>query len=96
MLAALVRGLHDFADRVETRSYNCAMLASSATLSSNSSVFNVATDSQVMKKYMTIRQEPSLAVKHFRCTACLRDARVTTHWTRKPFVCKDFLHVADS
>ena len=47
-----------------------------------------------MKKYLTIRQEPSLAVKHFRCTARLRDARAYVSWTRKPFVCKDFLHVA--
>ena len=63
-------------------------------LSSDSDVFNAATDSQVMKKYLTIRQEPSLAVKHFRCTARLRDARAFVSWTTKPFVCKDFLHVA--
>jgi len=69
-------------------------IAVSATLSSNSNVFNGATNSQVMKKYLTIRQEPSLAVKHFRCTARLRVARAYVGWTRKPFVCKDFLHVA--
>jgi hypothetical protein len=69
-------------------------IASTATLSSNSNVFNGATDSQVMKKYLTIRQEPSLAVKHFRCNACSRKTRTYARWTRKPFVCKDFLHVA--
>ena len=53
-------------------------------------------NSQVMKKYLTIRQEPSLAVKHFRCTACLCNARARLDWTRKPFVCKDFLRVAPS
>src|SRR3954468_8325195 len=69
-------------------------IASTATLSSNSNVFNGAANSQVMKKYLTIRQEPSLAVKHFRCTARLHGARAIVNWTGKPFVCKDFLHVA--
>ena len=51
-------------------------------------------NSQVMKKYLTIRQEPSLAVKHFRCTTCARGTRACMSWTRKPFVCKDFSRVA--
>lgn len=38
------------------------------TLFTNSNRFKGAADSQVMKKYLTIRPEPSLRVKHFRCT----------------------------
>jgi len=82
MSAALARGLHDFVHR---------LYSDSVEQLKRIQRFN---NSQVMKKYLTIRQEPSLAVKHFRCTACLRNARVTTHWTRKPFVCNAFPRVA--
>jgi hypothetical protein len=68
--------------------------ASLATLSRSSVLFNVVTDSQVMKKYLTIRQEPWLRVKHFRDTVCAARVQRATQWTVKPFVCKDFLDVA--
>jgi hypothetical protein len=82
MLAALARGLHDFVHRLYSDSVEQLKRVQR---------FN---NSQVMKKYLTIRQEPSLAVKHFRYTACLRNARATTNWTRNPFVCKAFPRVA--
>jgi len=52
---------------LSTRSASAfATPASLATLSRSSVLFNVATDSQVMKKYMTITQELWPPVKHFR------------------------------
>ena len=55
---------------LSTRSASAfATPASLATLSRSSVLFNVATDSQRMKKYLTIRQEPWLPVKHFRDNA---------------------------
>src|SRR5207253_4579042 len=76
---------------LSTRSASAfATPASLATLSRSSVLFKAAADSQVMKKYLTIRQEPWLLVMHFRDNARSTRASQLAHDAGNPFDCKGF------